>query len=123
MNGRPVSQTAAHLTDNGTGSGEEQLDLEAYQRQLVATAKLNGQDRARTGDTDAFDNVVEQVRELAATRHEFDADDVEAFDRRGVVGAAFAHLRRSGEIVVAGYGISRRPQRHGALTRRWRGAP
>jgi hypothetical protein len=63
-----------------------------------------------------------EVRRLAARRVEFIPDDImPELTSRKALGPVFARLAKAGEIVCVGTTTSTRPERHGALTRVWRG--
>jgi hypothetical protein len=91
-----------------------------YRDQLAERAKSTGLERARTGDPDAFSGAVRAIRDAAAEFGSFTSDDPNWSVRGGEVGAAFAHLRRLGEIEVCGNATWKRQLSHGRLLRVWR---
>lgn len=118
MNGASVSGDPARRWDEDTES-DEVPTLEDYRRELVTAARDHGQEAARRGDPDAFDDAIAAIRD-AAELGSFSADDVVFPGSRVVLGSAFSFRRKSGEIECIGYAISRRPARHGGLCRQWR---
>lgn len=99
-------------------SEAEQLDI--FERAAANNAKATGQDRARQSDPDAFDAAVSAIRLTAHLRPEFTSDDVSLPGRGNEIGAAFAFLRKRGEIEFIGFDTSRRASRHAAVVRRWK---
>jgi|GEM_PF-5908185 len=76
------------------------------------------------------DSILDRIIDmLAAEGRVFSADDVwqDRFGlhpdntKHGELGAAFRRAAAEGRIVMAGVTTSRRPSRHGALVRTWRG--
>jgi hypothetical protein len=100
----------------------EQLDL--YRAGLADRARRAGEERARRSDPDAFDRCIDAIRRAAELLPTFDSDDVHADPHLVLpgneLGAAFAHLRRAGEIEAVGFRTSRRQQSHGRAIRVWR---
>jgi len=95
-------------------------ELVSYRDQLSERAKSTGLEAARRGDPEAFAMAVQAIRDAAEEFGEFTSDDLRWSMRGGEVGAAFAHLRRLGEIEVCGHATSKRQLSHGRLLRVWR---
>ena len=79
--------------------------------------------RAQHGEAIGIVGAIEtEVRRLAATGIEFQPDDVlPNLSSRRAIGPVFARLAKAGVITCTGATNSTRPERHGALTRTWRG--
>jgi hypothetical protein len=121
MNSGPVSRPAARRWEEDTES-DEVPTLEDYRRELITAARDDGEESARRGDPDAFDDAIAAIRD-AAELGSFSADDVVFPGSRRVLGSAFSFLRKSGELECIGFAVSVRPNRHGGVVRRWRGVP
>lgn len=93
---------------------------EAYREQITERAKSTGFEGARRSDPDAFEGAIAAIRDAAEEFGSFTSDDLNWSVRGGEVGAAFAHLRRLGEIEVCGHATSKRQLSHGRLVRVWR---
>jgi hypothetical protein len=104
--------------DNDSRRGEAQASLEDYRTGLTVAAREHGERGARIGDPDAFDAAVAAIREASFRYDEFTSDEVIAF-RGNELGAAFSYLRRQREITCVGFRVSKRPARHGGITRVW----
>jgi hypothetical protein len=97
-----------------------QVTLAEYLDVLNVQVREHGEEAARRGDPDAFDDAIAAIRD-AAELGSLSADDVVFPGSPRVLGSAFSFLRKSGEIECIGYAISRRPARYGGLGRQWRG--
>ena len=86
--------------------------------------KQAGMAQARHGEAVGIVSAIEaEVRRLAQTGETFLPDDVlPNLASRRSVGPVFNRLRRDGVIEVVGTATSTRPERHGAITRCYRGA-
>jgi hypothetical protein len=100
--------------------GDTVSAISPYRDQVVTTAKSTGFERAERGDPEGFAGAVQAIRDAAEQYGEFTSDDLNWSLRGGEVGAAFAHLRRLGEIEVCGHATSKRQLSHGRLLRVWR---
>jgi hypothetical protein len=64
-----------------------------------------------------------EVRRFAAMRVEFTPDEImPEWSSRRALGPVFSRLAKAGVIVCVGHATSTRPERHGSITRVWRGA-
>jgi hypothetical protein len=99
------------------GHDNAQVTLMEYLDVLNVQVREHGEEAARRGDPDAFDDAIAAIRECVGL---FSADDIVFPGSRTVFGAAFNYLRKAGEIECIGYAISRRAARHGGLCRQWR---
>jgi hypothetical protein len=106
-----------------------QLDLDWYRADLAASARGEGERRAKDALSEYDWNAVahEAIRELADSREPFTADAVRGRvgpgPSAGSLGAALAFEAREGLIACEGFATSRRPARHGGVLRVWRGVP
>jgi hypothetical protein len=103
----------------------EQLGLDDYRREMADRARNQGMRAVRVADPDAFEAAVREIRAVASFGWTFTADDVRTrLAAPGPeLGAAFARLRREGEIESCGYETAKHPAAHGRLIRAWRRAP
>lgn len=103
---------------------EQAILDDAYREEVSRLAAATGMGRSRTADADGFDEALGIIRELAQSGEVFSANDARPRQLLGspaVLGAAFARARREGWIEAAGTTTARAIQRHGSLTRTWRG--
>ena len=122
--GRRNSQQGDAEQGQCTPSLLDHLDTVAAQVAEGERRKQAGMDQARHGEAVGIVSAIEaEVRRLAAEGETFLPDDVlPNLASRRSVGPVFNRLRRDGVIEVVGTATSTRPERHGALTRVYRGA-
>jgi hypothetical protein len=107
----------------GTEDDTDQLDIFA----ALDEGRRRRDDGMRTAlhgeDVRIVSALETEVRRFAAMKVEFTPDEImpELTSRRAL-GPVFSRLAKAGEIVCVGTTTSTRPERHGALTRVWRGA-
>ncbi len=124
---RNDQQTAANRHPDSTPS---LFDAVGEPREHAAIGGDEGQRRkeagmaeARYGEAIGIVSAIEaDVRRRARSRETFLPDDVlPNLASRRALGPVFSRLRREGVIEIVGTAISTRPERHGALTRVYRG--
>ncbi len=121
--GRPEAahpESSAVAAD--TSEGSTQLDVFAAIDEAVRL-RNEGMASALHGEDVRIVSAIEaEVRRLASLGIEFQPDDVmPQLASRRAVGAVFSKLARAGVIRCVGARNSTRPERHGAITRVWRG--